>query len=245
MINTFIYRLILFLSTFELFKMPKEIVEMTMERPSAKEAWGFKITGGKDQGLTVKVGNVKPYSYAEKAGLQSLDYIWSINGKEVFELNHKDCVAEIKNSGNTLKLATERGDHIVPNFEEIWPSKKGGKKSRPTRGMEYYLDAMENGPQLSGFLPIPPNFTTVGRPQITVNQYDSPLEVYSDDTIEEMKEERLVMQNPEVAERMNQAMPSQPPKKSDNPMAALNARQFDPSKSAVVGCIDDIGARGQ
>ena len=55
-----------------------------------------------------------------------------------------------------------------------------------------------------GFLPIPPNFTTVGRPQITVNQYDSPLEVYSDDTIEEMKEERLVMQNPEVAERMTQ-----------------------------------------
>ena len=43
-----------------------------------------------------------------------------------------------------------RGDHIVPNFEEIWPSKKGGKAARPTRGMEYYLDAMENGPQLSG-----------------------------------------------------------------------------------------------
>ena len=54
-----------------------------------------------------------------------------------------------------------------------------------------------------GFLPIPPNFTTVGRPQITVNQYDSPLEVYSDDTIEEMKEERLVMQNPDLAERIN------------------------------------------
>ena len=45
-----------------------------------------------------------------------------------------------------------RGDHIVPNFEEIWPSKKGGKKARPTRGMEYYLDAMENGPQLSGII---------------------------------------------------------------------------------------------
>ena len=53
-----------------------------------------------------------------------------------------------------------------------------------------------------GFLPIPPNFTTVGKPQITVNQYDSPLDVYSDDTLEEMKEERLVMQNPDGAERM-------------------------------------------
>ena len=57
---------------------------------------------------------------------------------------------------------------------------------------------------ITGFLPIPPNFTTVGKPQITVNQYDSPLDVYSDDTIEEMKEERLVMQNPDLAERINQ-----------------------------------------
>ena len=42
-----------------------------------------------------------------------------------------------------------RGDHIVPNFEEIWPSKKGAKE-RPKRGLEYYYDAMMNGPQLSG-----------------------------------------------------------------------------------------------
>ena len=49
-------------------------------------------------------------------------------------------------------ITFSRGDHIVPNFEEIWPSKKGGKKGRPMRGMEYYLDAMENGPQLSGIL---------------------------------------------------------------------------------------------
>ena len=55
----------------------------------------------------------------------------------------------------------------------------------------------------SGFLPIPPNFTTVGKPQITVNQYDSPLDVYSDDTLEEMKEERLVLQNPDLADRIS------------------------------------------
>ena len=42
-----------------------------------------------------------------------------------------------------------RGDHIVPNFEEIWPSKTG-KKAVPKRGLEYYYDAMQNGPQLSG-----------------------------------------------------------------------------------------------
>jgi len=220
--------------------MPKEIVNMTLTRESTSQPWGFKIIGGKDQGLTVKVGNVKPYSNAEKAGLKTMDYVWEINGKEVFEMSHDQCVAEVRNSGTKLVLATERGDHIVPNFEEIWPSKKGkdGKAKRPTRGIEYYLDAMENGPDLSGYLPIPPNFTTVGKPQITVNQYDSPLDVYSDDTLEEMKEERLVMQNPDLADRITAshvdgAKQQQPPK-SDNPLAAQQGRKFDPTKSAVL-----------
>ena len=70
--------------------------------------------------------------------------------------------------------------------------------------MDYYTDAMENGPALSGtihaekmaylenisrenfslfpisgHLPIPANFTTVGKPAIYVNQYDNPIDVYS------------------------------------------------------------------
>lgn len=38
----------------------------------------------------------------------------------------------------------------MPNFEEIWPS---GKNKGPRMGsgnMDYYLDAMQNGPKLSG-----------------------------------------------------------------------------------------------
>ena len=39
-----------------------------------------------------------------------------------------------------------RGDHIVPNFEEIWPSNKDkdAKYKRRLIGMEYYMDAMEH-----------------------------------------------------------------------------------------------------
>merc|ERR1712141_934763 len=157
--------------------------------------------------------------------------------------SHKECVEAVKQSGNTLTLSIERGDHIVPNFEEIWPSNKG-KAAKPKRGLEYYFDAMQNGPQLSGYLPVPPNFTTVGKPQIVVNQYDSPLDVYSDDTLEEMKEERLTMQNPEVVERISQ---SAPPKKSDNPMAKMNAREYDPRKSEVLKVLKSVegGPRGE
>ena len=48
----------------------------------------------------------------------------------------------IKSSGNSLQMVVERGDHIVPNFEEIWPSDKNkdDKYKRRLIGMEYYMD---------------------------------------------------------------------------------------------------------
>ena len=81
----------------------------------------------------------------------------------------------------------------------------------------------------------------MGRPQIVVNQYDSPLDVYSDDTLEEMKEERLTMQNPEVMERIEKVKPPQ-----ENPLAAMAQRSFDPRRSNVLGCIEGVQeARGE
>jgi len=215
--------------------MPKEIINMTLERKGKNEPWGFVIIGGKDQALTVKVGRVRAYSAAEKAGLKSCDYIWQINGKEVFEMSHNECVKEVKDATTMLSLNIERGDHIVPHFEEIWPS--GKSKDKYKRGhipMNYYTDAMENGPQLSGHLPIPANFTTVGKPAIYVNQYDNPIDVYSEDTIEEMKEERISVTNPEAAERVMKHRAGQ---MQQNPLAAAAARKFDTSKSAVLGLI--------
>jgi hypothetical protein len=35
--------------------MPKEIMNVTIERKNGNEPWGFIIIGGKDQSLTVKV----------------------------------------------------------------------------------------------------------------------------------------------------------------------------------------------
>merc|ERR1712172_10337 len=78
--------------------MPKEIVNTTIDRPNTSVPWGFVIIGGKDQSLTVKIGKVKPYSPAENAGLKSHDYLHMINGKEVFEMTHNQCVEMIKSS---------------------------------------------------------------------------------------------------------------------------------------------------
>ena len=88
--------------------MPKEIVHITVDRPNTNVPWGFVIIGGKDQSLTVKIGKVKPYSPAENAGVKAMDYLHTINGKEVFDMTHKECVDAIKASGTSLALATER-----------------------------------------------------------------------------------------------------------------------------------------
>ena len=44
---------------------------------------------------------------------------------------------------------------------------------------------------LPGHLPIPANFTTVGKPAIYVNQYDNPIDVYSEVS---HKKHRLTLQ---------------------------------------------------
>ena len=61
-----------------------------------------------------------------------------------------------------------RGEWIVPNFEEIWPSGKPRRKGRgkgiPTKGIGYIEHAMVTG--------IPgerdKDFTTVGKPKVMI-----------------------------------------------------------------------------
>jgi len=101
--------------------MPKNILTFDLQRPSTAVPWGITVCGGRDQGLTFKIGNVKRMSPASKAGLSKMDYLISINGHPVFNMTHGEMAREIKNSGATLHLECERGDHIVPSFDELFP----------------------------------------------------------------------------------------------------------------------------
>ena len=87
--------------------MPKEMINVTIQRKQG-EPWGMVIVGGKDQALTVKLGRIKAYSPAEAAGLKEWDYIWSINGQEVFELAHNQICGIIKSAGTSLQMVVER-----------------------------------------------------------------------------------------------------------------------------------------
>ena len=60
-----------------------------------------------------------------------------------------------------------RGDHIVPNFEEIWPSGKTKPVAKPKFDMDYLMSAMNSG------IPGERNkdFTTVGKPRVSLTPW--------------------------------------------------------------------------
>merc|ERR1719443_2113341 len=211
-----------------------------MERDSLQHKWGITIQGGQDLSLTAKIASVKRFSPADRAGLEKMDYVWTVNGKEVFNMTQPQITSEIVNSKQKMVLQVERGTFIVPSFDEIWPQPgkdrlgKGSKRM----GMEYILEAMQH--HGLGHLPQPDNFTTVGRLGIEVNQYNNPIECSRGDTIEYMREEKVIIDHPELAEKMLKGNNQKHKEHQMNPIAAqkLKSANFDPKRSAVMMAIN-------
>jgi len=215
--------------------MVKELIKIKLERENTQQKWGLTIQGGADLALTAKVASVKRFSPADRAGLEKMDYVWTINGKEVFAMSQPEITKEIQNSGSSLVLEIERGTFIVPSFDEIWPQHGSADRNKDKKhkrmGMDYILEAMQH--HGLGHLPQPDNFTTCGRLGIEVKQYNNPIECYSDDTLENMREEKVIMDFPEAAEKIIAANAQKHHKITENSDAA-KVKKFDPNMSSVL-----------
>jgi len=219
-------------------RMTKKLIKIEMERDSLSQKWGITIQGGADLSLTAKVASVKRFSPADRAGLEKMDYVWTVNGKEVFGLTQPVIIQEILAAKLKLTMEVERGTFIVPSFDEIWPNPNKVREKKLRRmGMEYILEAMQH--HGLGHLPQPDNFTTCGRLGIEINQYNNPLECYADETIEEMREEKVLLDHPELADRMVKQNTQQHEKQQMNPIAAqrLKSNNWDPAQSSVLKAI--------
>jgi len=217
--------------------MGKELIKIMVERDNLNQKWGIIIHGGRDMALTAKIASVKRFSPCDRAGLEKMDYVYSINGKEVFDMTQPQITQEVLSCGKTMELEVERGTFIVPSFDEIWPElgKQREKENKGKRmGMEYILEAMQH--HGLGHLPQPDNFTTVGRLGIEVNQYNNPIDCYSDNTIEDMREEKVIMDFPEAAEKILAANAQKHQQIQSGPPAGAR-KTFDPSRSAVLSTI--------
>jgi len=222
--------------------MVKELISVNMERDTLQQKWGFTVQGGADVSLTAKIASVKRFSPADRAGLEKMDYVWTVNGKEVFAMSQPEITNEIVTSGLTMVIQIERGTFIVPSFDEIWPQagkERGGAGKKRRMGIDYILDAMQH--HGLGHLPQPDNFTTCGRLGIEVNQYNNPIECYSDDTIDDMRDEKVVLDNPDLADKMiegNAKKHQDQNKQKMNPVAAQKMIHFDPKRSSVLMAIN-------
>jgi len=211
-----------------------------MERDTLQQKWGFTVQGGADLSLTAKIASVKRFSPADRAGLEKMDYVFTVNGKEVFNMTQPQITNEIVSSPLKMVIQIERGTFIVPSFDEIWPQagKEGTAAARRKRmGMDYILEAMQH--HGLGHLPQPDNFTTCGRLGIEVNQYNNPIECYADETIDDMREEKVIVDHPELAEKMLKGNTQKHKENQVNPLAAQKARSnnWDPKRSSVLQAI--------
>jgi len=201
---------------------PKSLHNCTLKKVG-NEPFGFRIIGGTDQGKTFQIEKVLTGHPAAYGGLEELDFLVNVQGQAIFDMNHAQVVQLIKNSGDCLNMQVERGEWIVPNFEEIWPSGKPLRRNKvagiPTKGIGYIEHAMKTG--------IPgekdKDFTTVGKPKVCTNQYDNPIECYSEETLEEMTETGTSWQ------------------KTDATVASIapDPTKFNPTRSAVLKVLQD------
>ncbi|XP_063975121.1 PDZ and LIM domain protein Zasp isoform X7 [Diachasmimorpha longicaudata] len=159
--------------------------------------WGFRLQGGKDFGTPLIVQKVNNGSPAEAAGLRAGDAVIKVNNTEMFNLRHKDAQDVIVRAGNTFEVTVQRGGStwrpsvspVTPSIPSPQPHVPVGNVSPVTKTS---LAAKKpEGPLIGSghnFSPKPflNGSSDGGAIKSIVNkQYNSPVGIYSEQTIAE------------------------------------------------------------
>ncbi|XP_076685562.1 PDZ and LIM domain protein Zasp isoform X1 [Andrena cerasifolii] len=158
--------------------------------------WGFRLQGGKDFGTPLVVQKVNSGSPAEAAGLKAGDAVIRVNSTDMFNLRHKDAQDVIVRAGNNFEITVQRGSttwkpHVSPisstlpspsptaSIGNIAPVTKTSLAAKKQDGS--HIGSGHN------FSPKPfLNGTSDGSIKSIVNkQYNSPVGIYSEETIAE------------------------------------------------------------
>jgi len=166
----------------------RECVEVILKRDTENRSWGFRLIGGMDEGLVLKIDKVLGLGTpASNAGLKAGDVLVQVENKIVTMLTHPEAVQCIRDvRGLTLTLRVQRGDHIVPNIAECFPVKNSNQEERgeeQDQDEDYYAEAMARG---LGSRLQQPMFTTCGKIKVKVPKYNNPRDLYGDGVMEEM-----------------------------------------------------------
>ncbi|XP_053593415.1 PDZ and LIM domain protein Zasp [Microplitis demolitor] len=226
--------------------------------------WGFRLQGGKDFGTPLIVQKVNGGSPAEAAGLKAGDAVIRVNNTDMFNLRHKDAQDVIVRSGNNFEMTVQRGGStwrpsVSPVSQSIpspQPHLSAGSISPVTKTS---LAAKKTDGHLIGsghnFSPKPyPNGTSdSGAIKSIVNkQYNSPVGIYSEQTIAETlsaqaevlaggvlgvnfkkNEKNYTPENSEVFKMVREA--DKEPKTPEPTDSAIHSGVVTPSSPALTG----------
>lgn len=88
--------------------MVKDLIDVHLNRENNSEPWGFRLSGGKDQGQPLQISQVVKDSLTQRAGLLPNDFLISVAGSEVYEMTHDQAERSIQNAGDRFTMVVER-----------------------------------------------------------------------------------------------------------------------------------------
>uniref|UniRef100_A0A0C9RDT0 Zasp52_2 protein n=1 Tax=Fopius arisanus TaxID=64838 RepID=A0A0C9RDT0_9HYME len=159
--------------------------------------WGFRLQGGKDFGTPLIVQKVNNGSPAEAAGLRAGDAVIKVNNTEMFSLRHKDAQDVIVRAGNSFEVTVQRGGSTWrPSVSPVTPSIPSPQPHAPIGNISPVTKTSlaakkQEGPLIGSghnFSPKPfLNGSSESGPikSIVNKQYNSPVGIYSEQTIAE------------------------------------------------------------
>jgi C-terminal processing protease CtpA/Prc len=102
----------------EVTRVPDEdgIHQILLTRTGPSVPWGFRLSGGQDEGISLKLSKVALESPSGRAGLLPKDLLVSVQGQNVLDRSHDEVVRLVKNSGLELRMTVERGENLIPNM---------------------------------------------------------------------------------------------------------------------------------
>ncbi|XP_061710435.1 PDZ and LIM domain protein Zasp isoform X5 [Cydia pomonella] len=158
------------------------------------EPLGFRLQGGKDFGTPLVVQKVNGGSPAERAGLQAGDALIKVNNTDVFTLRHQEAQDAIRAAGGVLELVVQRGGGTWrPTVTPTGSLPRPGSRLLGTSPTPVTNTSLKATPQPS--LAFGSGHNNVAKPfgymngdnvkSIVNKQYNTPVKMYSDQTIAE------------------------------------------------------------
>ncbi|XP_017960041.1 PDZ and LIM domain protein Zasp isoform X6 [Drosophila navojoa] len=167
-----------------------QLLQIKLSRFDA-QPWGFRLQGGVDFAQPLLVQKVNAGSLAEQAGLQPGDAVIKINDVDVFNCRHKDAQDIVVRSGNNFVITVQRGGstwrpQVTPTGNVPQVNSPYLQTVTKTSLAHHQTDSQHIGCGYNNSArPFANGGGDGGVKSIVNKQYNTPVGIYSDESIAE------------------------------------------------------------